>query len=151
MACTIVSPRPVPSIARSWAVVARKNGDERRCSATGSDAVVRDGRTNRRSHAQATTTAAAVLGELDGVRDEVVEQLSETGRVTRHVRHGVGVEPQIDVARRCGRPEGLDRMGREIGEIDVLGLECELPGFDLRNEEQIAHEPQEPAGMRFDD
>ncbi len=63
----------------------------------------------------------------------------------------VDVETQVDAAHVGGRPENLDRLGRQIGEIDVLGLERELPGLDLRDEEEVAHEPQEPVRVAVHD
>jgi hypothetical protein len=153
IAWTIVSPSPVPSMARSCGRSAEEAVEQATLLGDRDpDAVVRDGKHEIvAGHPQSDHDAPTVLGELDRVRDEVVEHLAQAGGVAHHGRHRVGVETQVDAARVRGRPQDLDRLRGEIGEVDLLRLERELPGFDLRDEEQVAHEPQEPVGVAVHD
>ena len=76
-------------------------------------------------------------GELDRVRDEVVEQLTQSDGVAGERRQRVGGDVELD-ALRLGRDPG--RVGAEVqqrGGIDLLERELQVACLRLRDEEQV--------------
>ena len=152
----IARPRPVPGIAFSEARELRKKRSnscvllvlgeaERRCrstsiTATPSTAVSRD------------LDASAGRRELERVRDEVVEHLREPRGIALQ-RHGQALRArrQLDLLGRGRRLRGLDALGHERLELDRPQLEGELARVDLRQEEQVADEVEQPRGVPVDD
>ena len=93
---------------------------------------------------------AAGVGELDRVRDQIVEHLREPVGVRAHGRSAVELEAEVDFALGRARPRRLDRGRRDVVEADVGEHELEPVRLDLRDEQQILDEPLEPVGAAAD-
>ena len=98
---TIDRPRPVPWIARSWAVEERKNFWNRpACSSSGMPMPVsrdRPARPRRRAAPAGTAICAAVLGELDRVAEQVGQRPLELDPVAQHHDRLVAGSSKLDV------------------------------------------------------
>ncbi len=87
----------------------------------------------------------AVLGELDGVVDEVRQDLAESERVAeqkfRDARRDVGqkLEPFLVRLLRRERGDGAD----DFVELEVGGFEVELAGLDLGEIEDVVDDGQQ--------
>ena len=96
--------------------------------------------------------AAALRRELDRVRDEVVEELGEPRSVAREQRRaGSCASVERDLLVLGERPCGLDGLCRDGREVDGADLEGELACLDLCQEEQVAHELEQPVRVPLDD
>ncbi len=88
---------------------------------------------------------AAVRSELEGVRQQVLENLQQALRVGRDVAADAGVEVRDERQRaRLGLvPEvALDRLA-QVRELQVLGLDRDRAGLDLRQVENVADQVQQ--------
>ena len=87
----------------------------------------------------------AALGELDGVVDEVGQDLAEPQRVAQQVlgnrRRDVGQELQPLVVRLLGGERG-DRAD-DLVEPEVGGLDVELAGLDLGEVEDVVDDAEQ--------
>ena len=94
---------------------------------------------------------AARRSELQRVRDEVVEDLGKAGAIRVDQRSLLDLRVQTDSLFRRSRECGFDRLLHEQAEIRLPERELESAGVDLRDEEEVAHEPQEPLTVSIDD
>src|SRR5205823_4435529 len=79
--------------------------------------------------------AAARRGELDGVREQVRDELSESFTVAAHRDLPVALQLQRHVVRACVRARGLDRFRDDVVEQDaVLDAELETTRVEPRDE-----------------
>ena len=95
--------------------------------------------------------AAALGGELERVRDEVVDDLAEPRAVGFDDRHPRVLERQLDAAVLRGRLRRLDALADEPREVERLRLELELPRLQVADEEQVGHEAEQALGVAVDD
>ena len=102
---------------------------------------------SRGPHADVSTGRS----ELQGVRDEVVEDLSEPGSIARHLAEAVEVDVDFDVFLRRRRPCGVDRLEHELLELNVPGVERDLAGLHLRDEQEVSNQSQQSIGVALDD
>ena len=74
-------------------------------------------------------------------------------RARSPARSGQGArrERECDALLLCERPGRLDRLRRNRGEVDRADVERELAGLDLRQEEQVADESEQPVRVPLDD
>ena len=89
--------------------------------------------------------------ELEAVRDEVVEHLREARAIALESRHALDRRDQLDPARVGDRRRGLDALLDDLAQVDLTPLDPELAGFDLRKEEQVGDELEEPFRVAVDD
>ena len=103
-------------------------------------------------HARDVERHAAPLGELDGVRQQIDEDLAQVrfvaARDRRHVRHDHRDETQL---LRLGlRAEHLHHAVDERVEIEALLGDRELAGLDLREVEDVLDQSEHRARRRAD-
>ena len=81
------------------------------------------------------------LGELDGVADEVEEDLAEPRRVAaeRHRRHVVG-EVELDALARGLRPEHRLEAREQVAKLEVGALDLARARLDLREVEDVVQD-----------
>ena len=89
---------------------------------------------------------AALLGELEGVREQVLEHLLQALRVGDDAAAEVGIDAATSNASR--RLSASWRNGRatdveQVGEEDLLGLDRHRARLDLREVEDVADEVQQ--------
>ena len=112
-----------------------------------------DGRlgAGRRRHRHVDQHAAAV-GELDGVADQIEQQLAQATRVGRHDRRHVGrdVTADADAFGIGARRQQLDDVVGDLAHRDRLRLEFEAARLDLGIVEQILDQREQRAGRRRD-
>ena len=123
---------PMPVSVTSKATTA---GDE---ESTGWPASSPPGRRHPQAH-------AAALGELEGVREQVLEHLLQTlgvghqGAAERRVE--IDVERQL-AALRLVAEHAAERLG-EVAEEDLLGLDGDRPALDLGQVENVGDQVQQ--------
>jgi hypothetical protein len=87
----------------------------------------------------------AALGELDGVADQVHDDLAQASRIADHpLRHrqgDVGNELQLLLGGLNG--EGLQRVAQGLAQLERQLLELEPPRLDLREVEDVVQQPQQ--------
>ncbi len=88
---------------------------------------------------------AARRGELDRIRDEVVEQLRDPHLVPAHDDRPVHGADELDAARLCNGQGGNDAIAAQRADVDRRQLDLELACVVARDEEQVADEPLQPA------
>ncbi len=90
----------------------------------------------------------AVLGELQGVADQVREHLAETVGVPTEARRNVGADDgrEIEAPVAGLLAQELDRLFDEATEIEVDALQVELPGLDLGEVQDVVDDPEEGVG-----
>ncbi len=101
--------------------------------------------------AEADRDGAALGRELDGIRDEIVEQLSEPNSIAAYGRHRREPRDELDLLLGRARTRCLDALAHDQPEIDRFILERKLAGLDLGDEEQISDEAQQSPGVALDD
>jgi len=99
----------------------------------------------------ANADVATCRGELDRVRDEVVENLEQPPFVGLHRDRGVRVVRERDPFRHSTRLRLGHRLARNFSEIELARTNLELSRLDLRDEQQVVHELQKPVGIVVDD
>jgi hypothetical protein len=107
------------------------------------DAAVRAGRVDR--------DVAAGRGELERVREQVVDHLGEAAAAARQPDPGHASHPEPDPAWRGERAGCFDRFGGELVEVDEGCVERELPVVDPGDEEEVLDEAEQPVGVAVDD
>ena len=107
------------------------------------DAVVGDRQFDPlRCRQQADLDAAALGGELDRVRQQVVEHLLQAVEVAvDHDFVRIGGETQLDPLRLRELARIGDRGIDDVDDVDALQVEIELAADDARGIEQIIDEP----------
>ena len=92
------------------------------------------------------------LGELDGVADQIGDDLRQTDRVAddagRRVRRDVAQELQALGVR--AHAERLERVADGVGERKRHRFELQLPRLDLREVEDVVQNRQQRLGGRLD-
>ena len=88
--------------------------------------------------------------ELHRIRDEIVDHLGEPSRITDDVCRVVCNELDRDAVLRGDGTQRLDGLGRELGEIERLGLELDAVRLDLRDQQQFLDELVQPLGAAPD-
>src|SRR4029453_12225260 len=85
--------------------------------------------------------ASAFRRELDGVREEIPQDLLQTGRVAGN-RAGLGVENRLQPDLFCIRRRSydLDRLLNDRGKINLPYLQSQLACDDARDIEQVVDE-----------
>ncbi len=93
----------------------------------------------------------AALGELDGVADEVEDDLSEPARVADDGVGDVGrdVADQLEVFLVRAQGQRLHRALEVLAQTERRVLQIELAGFDLREVENVVQERQQRVGRRL--
>ena len=89
----------------------------------------------------------ALVGELDGVRPEVVDHLPQPHRVAaEHPRH-VGLAPRDEREPPLGGGAGEDADGpvEDVAGVDLGGLELQPAGLDLRQVEDVVDDAEQGA------
>ena len=107
----------------------------------------------RRSIASSPTTERqadppACRSELDRVRDQVVEDLPEPHPVGSHRRGRLDIELEHDLGGRGTESARLRSHPRRSAEVDVLDRDLQLPGVDLRDEQQVVDQRKRRALLR---
>ena len=94
----------------------------------------------------------AALGELDGVADEVDQDLAEAAGVAdQGVGHVVGdVEGQLQALLVGPQAERPHRVAQAVAEVERAGVELELARLDLGEVEDVVDHRQEGVGRRGD-
>ena len=82
-------------------------------------------------------------GELDGVADEVEDDLPEALRVEHERWHRLGAAPQFKPGRTAGSAEGVHQTAHEAGAVRWLGGDLHLAGFEFGKVEDVVDEPEE--------
>ena len=93
---------------------------------------------------------ATLRCELHRVRDEVVDHLRESSRVSANEGWVICNELDRNFLLRSDRAQCLDGLGRELGKVEPLRLELDSVRFDLRDEQQLLHELVQPRGAATD-
>src|SRR6266487_3897446 len=93
---------------------------------------------------QGNGDAAPFGGELQRVREEIVQHLSEARPIADEVGDRRNRRDELDSARLGDRAKSLDRILHHLLEVDVLALDRELPCIDLGEEQQIADKIEQP-------
>src|SRR6185437_11489559 len=84
---------------------------------------------------------APFLGELDGIGEEIEQDLLEAPRISDDARKLVGERSAKHDARPLGeRLQAVDAILDELRHLDRGEIELELTGLDLGNVEQIVEE-----------
>ena len=126
----------------------RRGGSVRRASATrgrDADAGVAHGELDMRCRLCAADRDLALEGELEGVRDQIEDDLLphvaiDIGRLGE--RRAVDVEPQS--GRLDGRAKDAGKLRRESGKVGRLVGRPDAAGFDARKIEQRIDELEQP-------
>src|SRR4029077_20609598 len=93
----------------------------------------------------------AARGELERVRDEVVEYLPQPRGVGFQREAAFDVEAELDPVL-CGSGAGiLHRRGRQLGEVGRRGPKLEPLSLDLRNQEEVLDDAAETIVAATDD
>ena len=103
--------------------------------------------------ASTRTTTSPLLGELDGVADEVEQDLPQPARVADqgvgHLRLDLAGQLQpLPVGAEGQRPEGLPQ---DVPQGEVGAVELELAGLDLGEVEQVVDHLQQGLRRGLDD
>ncbi|CUJ07769.1 Uncharacterised protein [Achromobacter xylosoxidans] len=82
----------------------------------------------------------AGIGELDGVVDQVVENLPDTAAVAHHPRRRRGIDTAVDDQPLLFGHAGIggDAMLHQLARIEAVHLEPQLAGLDLGDVEDVA-------------
>ena len=138
-------PSPVPPIARVSEESARKNrlktcfcwfGRDAETGIRDADACKALARRRRDRH------GAAGRRVLDGVREQIRDHLADAAAVADHRERLVRQLEDEPVARRLGG-EQLDLLGQQGAQLERLERECEAPGFDPLDVEEIVDQLRE--------
>jgi hypothetical protein len=87
-------------------------------------------------------------GELERVRDEVVENLREPGAIALQPRDLLRPRDQRDALRARGGQRGLDALLDDLLEIDGPEIEGELARIDLRDTRFLGSDGARPRARR---
>ena len=94
----------------------------------------------------------ALLGELDGVGDDVGDDLAQAALVGARVRRGrLDVDLDLDALLLHERALRLGHVADELADVDVAELERDLAGGDGRNVDDLVDEVDEVRGRGEDD
>ena len=87
----------------------------------------------------------SLLRELDGVADQVQEDLTQSARVAGQNGWNVGGNAQQQLQVLFGRPgrERTKRIGDQIAKVEVDPLEFQFAGLDLREVEDVVDQAQQ--------
>ena len=90
----------------------------------------------------------AVLGELDGVADQVGEDLADAPRVADHPGGHLGrhAQDQIDALALGGDGEEVQRLLEGGPQIEGKRLDHHLAGFDAREVEDVVDDGKQRLG-----
>ena len=94
----------------------------------------------------------AVFRELDGVPDEIRDDLAKAvGVAHQGVRHvGTDVIGQFQSLQLCPRRQQLERRGEAVAQVERDDIDGELAGLDLREVEDVVDDGQQRLGGRLD-
>jgi hypothetical protein len=150
----IVRPSPVPSMARSCAAEARKNRSKSRlCSAAGTPIPVSETASTTSSPfaPSATTTRPPGGVNLTAFETRLSRSCPRRAGVAPQSRDGGRVEPELNRSSLGDGAQHLYRLLGEQAEVGLADLEGQPAGFDLRDEEEVAHQAEEALGVAVDD
>ena len=98
-----------------------------------------------------TSDLAAVRAELDGVVDEIDDDLAEPGRVAADRRQAVGrLDPERDALAIGEQPQPLRRLRREPTHVQAVDEREGAAALDARQVEQLVDHLDEVAGLDLD-
>jgi hypothetical protein len=95
--------------------------------------------------------APARRGELERVREQVVDRLAEASRVALDRRDGLNPQVQLDLALVCQRTRDLAGVDDERAQVDARALQLNRASVQLRGEQEVADDPQQPLPVAADD
>ena len=84
-----------------------------------------------------------LVGELDGVSEEVEGNLAEALGVEEEEGHGGNVEAQVEGVVGPGGPEGVEDEAEEGGDVGRFGGDLHFAGFELGEVEDVVDETEE--------
>ena len=93
----------------------------------------------------------SALGELDGVADEVEQDLAETIAVAmQRRRQMVGIDDQFDILACRLVAHHVDHTEQHAVDREVAAVHAQLAGFDLRQIEHVVDDAEQVMGCVFD-
>jgi hypothetical protein len=91
--------------------------------------------------------ASSSIGELDRVRDEIVDQLREPHRVGIERWRGLAGLPKLDACLLRPGPKRLETLADEARQIDVMPGQGELARIRLGDEEEVGDQVVQAPGV----
>ncbi len=87
----------------------------------------------------------AALGELDGVRQQVEQDLPQPRHVAAHRRRHVALEQvgEVELLLRGARADEVERRLDALAQIERLRLDVHAPGLDLREVEDVVDDGEQ--------
>ena len=87
----------------------------------------------------------ALLGELDGVADEVQQHLTQPpGIAEHHVGHvGRDVAGELEPFSAGAQRQQLGRVAHGLAQVELDALQIEPPGLDLREVEDVVDDGEQ--------
>jgi hypothetical protein len=91
---------------------------------------------------------AALGGELDGIVDQVGDDLAEPVLVAQYEfgQRRVDVEPQVQALLAGGRGKGMRHLADHLAEIEGQPFELQAAGFDAREIENVVEQEEQGIG-----
>ena len=91
-------------------------------------------------------------GELDGVADQVDDDLAQTAGISHEVLGNVGRDVECEFQILFGRAAGhdLERVCEAVAEIEGNDFEVELAGLDLGKIENVVEQSHQRFGRAID-
>jgi len=137
IALTIESPSPIPGVA--WVRELRKKRWNRCCFGV-RDPDARVGHLEhhvRSGRGEPDRDRPAAGGELQRVREQVLEHLDDPRAVGEHDGNRLGLEDQIDADLGGLRLQPFDRLDGHGAEVDLRQVERERPRLGPRDEQEV--------------
>ena len=93
---------------------------------------------------------AADLCELDGVADDIEQNLTQSPRIRHHARRNLrcNMAPKSNMLCVSARCEQLDNILDQFTDIDNLGLKLEASDLDFRVVQKVFDQCQQSGGGR---
>ncbi|HEY6895495.1 MAG TPA: hypothetical protein VI258_15075, partial [Rhodanobacteraceae bacterium] len=90
----------------------------------------------------------ARFGELHRVADEIQQHLPQAHRIAREMAMHIGIDDRAELQsfRRRALGKDVGDAVDELVEIEIVVLNRQFAGFDLRQIENVIHEPQHRLG-----
>ena len=90
----------------------------------------------------------AAIGELDGVADQVVEDLAQAGRIAaQHGGHSrLDVVEQLDALLACTQRKRATGLGNHRDDREINALERQMPGLYAREIEDVVDDGEQRLG-----
>jgi hypothetical protein len=93
---------------------------------------------------------AALLGVLDGVADQVADDLLEAHPVATNELQRLDIGRVVERLALRGRVVRVEAVSDDLREVDGLGVEDDLAVGDARDVEQIVDQPREVVRLAID-